>query len=252
MGMSEISTSSGQSQVCQGPRIAVVAALEREVAPLIRNWKARVAESSGRKYRLFENGNVTLVCGGIGSEAARRTTEAVIRETKPSRIVSVGFAGALDTTLRVADVLEPRTVIDAQDGSRTDTGHGEGMLVSFVSVAGRDQKERLRKASAGAAAVDMEAAAVAHGAESRSVAFHAVKAVSDASSFDMPDMRQFVSSEGEFRTGKLALHVAIRPWLWRSTISLARNSRKASRALCAALEKLLVRMQEETPMKEVL
>jgi len=233
-------------------RIAVVAALEREVAPLIRDWKQRVAQSSGRKYRLFEKGNVTLVCGGIGREASRRATEAVIREVQPSRIVSVGFVGALDPKLPVGEIVEPRTIIDAHDGSRTDTGQGDGVLVSFASVASRDQKEKLRKAYADAAVVDMEAAAVAQGAQSRGVPFSVLKAVSDVASFDMPDMQRFVSSDGRFRVGMFAFHVAVRPWQWSSTLSLAVNSRKASRALCAALEKFLMRVRNEESMKEVL
>jgi len=64
-------------------RIAIIAAMEREVRPLIRSWKVRTVsamEHGGRRYRLFDNGEATLVCGGIGAEAARRATEAVIRE----------------------------------------------------------------------------------------------------------------------------------------------------------------------------
>src|SRR5271166_615424 len=100
-------------------RIAIIAAMEREVAPLIRSWKIRTIEHDGRQYRLFENGEAALVCGGIGSEAARRATEAVIREVKPLRVISVGFAGALDAALQVGHVLEPRTVINVADGVRT-------------------------------------------------------------------------------------------------------------------------------------
>ena len=120
-------------------------------------------EHDGRRYRLFENGEAALVCGGIGAEAARRATEAVIREVNPVRVVSVGFAGALDGSLQVGQVLEPRTVINAADGVRTEIGSGEGILVSSATVAGKEQKIRLGKAY-GAIAVDMEAAAVAQGA----------------------------------------------------------------------------------------
>ena len=104
--------------------------MEREVGPLIRSWKVRMIEHGGRRYRLFENGEAALVCGGIGAEAARRATEAVIREVSPARVISVGFAGALDGSLEVGSVLEPRAVINAADGVRTEVGSGEGILVS--------------------------------------------------------------------------------------------------------------------------
>jgi adenosylhomocysteine nucleosidase len=227
-------------------RIAVVAALEREVSPLIQNWKIRSCEYNGRLYKFFENQDAVLVCGGIGPEAARRATEAIVQEFEPSLIVSVGFAGALDAKLRVGDVIEPRTVIDAKDGSRVDTGSGEGILVTYSSVAGREQKEKLRT-SFGAAAVDMEAASVARGAQSRDVEFGALKVVSDDSSFDMPAMEGFIGPDGSFRSAKFGFHVAVRPWLWVSTIALASNSARASRALSEALQGFLVRVAAMTP-----
>jgi adenosylhomocysteine nucleosidase len=214
--------------------------MEREVAPLIRCWKVRTLGHGGRGYRLFENGDAVLICGGIGAEAARRATETVIQEARPTRVVSVGFAGALDSTLKVAEVLEPRIVVNAADGVRTEAGSGRGTLVSYAAPAGREQKQRLGTAY-GAVAVDMEAAAVAQGAQVRGVEFAALKAISDAADFSMPPTERFVASDGRFRTARFVLHVAVRPWLWGSTIALARNSARASHALCTAISSYLER-----------
>ena len=226
-------------------RLAIVAAMEREVALLIRGWKVREIEHGGRRYRLFysgdpekggpENGDAVLICGGIGADAARRATEAVILEVRPARVLSVGFAGALDSTMKVADILQPRVVLNAADGARTETGSGQGTLVSYAAVADREQKQKLAKAYA-AVAVDMESAAVAQGAQARDVEFGALKAISDTADFSMPPMERFISSNGRFRSARFAVHVALRPWLWRRTIVLARNSARASRTLCAAIE----------------
>lgn len=219
-------------------RIAFVAALEREVAPLIRGWKSRTLERVG--LRLFENGDAFLICGGIGPEAARRATEAVIQEVQPSRIVSIGFAGALDPALKVGDIVEPGTVINTQDGARTNSGSGKYVLLTYYGVAGREQKIKLREAY-GAALVDMEAAAVAQGVEARGIEFGALKVISDDAAFAMPDMARFIAPDGRFRQGAFALHVAVRPWLWGSTMTLARNSDRASRALCDAIADYLKR-----------
>lgn len=221
-------------------KIAIIAAMEQEVRPLIRGWKVRMIEHGGRGYRLFENGDAALVCGGIGAEAARRATEAMIREVSPVRVISVGFAGALDGSLQVGQVLEPRTVINASDGVRTEVRSGEGILVSSATVAGKEQKIRLRKAY-GATAVDMEAAAVAQGAQARGAEFGALKAISDAADFSLPAMDRFVADDGTFHSVRFAGYVALRPWLWGTTIALARNSSKASRALCGALVSYLGR-----------
>jgi adenosylhomocysteine nucleosidase len=218
--------------------------MEREVRPLIRSWKfsasVRTLEHGGRRYRLFENGETTVICGGIGAEAARRATEAVIQEVNPVRVISVGFAGALDSSLQVGDVLEPCTVINAADGVRTEIGSGAGILVSSTSVAGKEQKIRLNKAY-GASAVDMEAAAVAQGAQARGVEFGALKAISDAADFSLPAMDRFVAEDGRFRSVAFACHVVLRPWLWATAVALARNSSKASDALCSALASYLQR-----------
>ena len=221
-------------------RIAIIAAMEREVRPLIRRWKVRMMEHGGRRYRLFENGEAVLVCGGIGAEAARRATEAVIREVSPVRVISVGFAGAVDGALQVGHVLEPRMVINAADGARTEVGSGEGILVSSATVADKAQKILLGKAY-GAIAVDMEAAAVAQGAQARGVEFGALKAISDAADFKLPALDRFVAKDGSFHSVRFACHVALRPWLWGTTIALARNSSKASRALCGAIVSYLGR-----------
>jgi adenosylhomocysteine nucleosidase len=234
-------------------KIAIIAAMEREVGPLIRSWKVRMIEHGGRRYRLFENGEAALVCGGIGAEAARRATEAVIREVSPGRVISTGFAGALDGSLEVGDILEPRTVINSSDGVRTEAGSGEGILVSSATVANKEQKARLSKAY-GATAVDMEAAAVAQGAEARGVEFGALKAISDAADFSLPAIDGFVAGDGSFHSVRFACHVVLRPWLWRTTIALARNSAKASRTLCGALVSYLdrERVVRQTPPGESL
>jgi len=221
-------------------KIAIVAAMEREVRPFVRSWNARMIEHGGRRYRLFESRQAALICGGIGAEAARRATEAIIAEVQPECVVSAGFAGALDDTLGVGRVFEPRTVINAADGVRTEVPTGKGVLVTSSAIAGKDQKIRLAKAY-GAHAVDMEAAAVAQGALARGVAFAAVKAISDAVDFDLPAMDRFVASDGDFQSGQFARHVVLRPWLWAKTIGLARNSSKACGELCDALTRYMTR-----------
>jgi adenosylhomocysteine nucleosidase len=217
------------------PKLAIVAALEREVRPLVKSWRSREQEHAGRKFRFYESGQAVLTCGGIGEEPARRAAEAIIALYQPALIYSAGFAGALDPKLYVGDVIVPRRVVKASDGSSIDTGQGEGILVSFASVASSEQKAKLAD-SYGAQAVDMEAAAVARAAEARGVPFAAVKAISDESDFPLPAMDRFISADGHFSAAKFAWFAAIRPWMWGTTMRLARNSRRASQALCRWIE----------------
>ena len=51
----------------------------------------------------------------------------------------------------------------------------------------------------------MEAAAVAVAAEKHSVAFAAVKAISDEANFEIPGSERFIDHEGRFHTGRFIL-----------------------------------------------
>jgi len=219
-------------------KVAMVAALEREVRPLVKRWNRIEREYDGRRFRFFESGQVVVVCGGIGAEAARRATEAAFALYHPELVLSVGFAGGLDPALKLGDIFAPSRVVDARDGSRTEVATGHGVLVSAAAVAGVEAKKKLAE-SYGAQAVDMEAAAVARGALARGVGFMAVKAISDESGFRMPAMDRFVDESGQFKTRRFAIFSVLRPWLWPRVIQLARNGAKASRALCAELERYI-------------
>ena len=219
------------------PKIAIVAALEREVRPLVKHWHVSEKEHGGRRFRFFESDCAVLVCGGIGPESARRATEAAIVLYAPDAVYSAGYAGALDATLKVGGLVSPAQVINASDGSSIAIPGGDGILVSYSQVADREQKSKLRE-SYRAQAVDMEAAAVARAAEARGVEFRVVKVISDEAGFDIPPTDRFVDSEGRLQEAQFALFVALRPWLWPSVIRLARNSNRASTVLCVRLEQI--------------
>lgn len=218
-------------------RIAFVAALEREVRPFIKRWRSSEKEYGGRNFRFFENGGSVVVCGGIGAESARRAAEAIIALYQPQMIYSVGFAGALEQTLRVGDTLQPRRVVNAADGSSVDLSHGTGVLVTFGGVASAAQKAKLRE-SFSAQAVDMEAGAVARAAEARGIGFSILKVISDDANFSFPALEQFVGTDGRFPESRFALFVALRPWLWAQVAHLARNSNRASHVLCEHLRRI--------------
>lgn len=219
-------------------RIAIVAALEREVRPLVRNWAWNEKEHAGRRFRFFEKDDVVLVCGGIGPEAARRAAEAVISLFRPRLVYSAGFAGALDSSLKVGDLVRPARVVNTGDGSSMSLNGGTGVLVSFAAVASSEQKAKLRDSFV-AQAVDMEAASVGRAAELRGAAFAALKVISDESNFELPPMERFVDSEGRFSEARFALFAAVRPWTWPQVFRLGRNSGRASRSLCGEIEKAI-------------
>jgi adenosylhomocysteine nucleosidase len=197
------------------PRLAIVAALEREVSALIEGCRRVQQDYEGRTFIFFERDDTVAVCGGIGADAARRAAEA---------------------SMTVAEIFTPAVVVDARDGSRVEIDDGIGTLVTFMEVASAAQKSNLAQAY-GAQAVDMEAAAVAAAARAHSVKFGAIKVISDELTFELPHTARFIDAQGRFRTTSFALFAALRPWLWPRVATLASNSRKASQALARHLER---------------
>jgi len=214
----------------------IVAALDREIAPLVKHWRRTQRDYEGRKFTFFEWEEMVALSGGIGLEPARRAAEAAIALYHPTHLHSVGFAGALDPEMHVGDIFSPSVVIDARDGSRTQLEPGEGTLVTFMTVADPAQKIKLAQAYA-ARAVDMEAAAVATVAQAHGITFGATKVISDELDFEMPSMARFINSDGKFNSAGFALFITPRPWFWPSVAALSRNSRIASQSLSLYLER---------------
>ena len=216
--------------------IAIIAALDRELKPLVGSWKQSTVEFQGKTFTMYEYRNLIAVAGGIGSRAAERAARAVVAQYRPEALISAGLAGALIRSLKVGCVFTPNVIMDSNSGNeyRCTLGDGliaGGVLVSASEIAGQESKQKLVE-DFHALAVDMEAAAVAEVARDAGIGFCCVKAISDESSFPMLPLNQFVSQEGDFLTSTFVLWAVLRPWTWSRVIVLGRNSSRAAHALC--------------------
>ncbi|MGH9601832.1 MAG: phosphorylase [Terriglobales bacterium] len=223
------------------PRFAIVAAMEREVDPLLKNWRRRenseTQNGAARHLSIFESKAGFLVVGGIGAVAAGRAARLALELGPAEVLVSAGSAGALKPELKVGDIFRPAKVIDAATGAHFASQGGTGTLVTSGAILGPQEKKAAASRFA-ADAVDMEAAAVAAVARERGVGFLAIKAISDELDFVLPPIGQFVDSEGQFQTGRFVRYLALRPRWWAPVKRMGADSKRASAALCAALEGL--------------
>jgi adenosylhomocysteine nucleosidase len=138
--------------------------------------------------------------------------------------------------MRVGAVVKPSTIVDARTGERFACADGDGsVLATVASFAGKDEKRRLHEAY-DASAVEMEAATVARLAQAHGLPFLAVKAISDTVDFELPGIERFSTADGQFREAAFGAHVALRPWLWRPVLAMAKSSKLAAENLCAELE----------------
>ncbi len=233
-------------------KIAIIAAMEREIAPLVREWQRSTLSSDQQEFPCFERGGVVAVISGIGSKNAERAARAILARYQPSVLISVGLAGALIRSLKAGSVFTPNVVVDAADGveyrcTADSSRVSGGVLVSACEITGAQAKQELVNRFHGLV-VDMEAAGVAKVAQEAQIGFRCVKAISDEADFIMPPMGKFVTAAGDFQTGKFALWAAVRPWQWAKVAALARNSKRATLALCNRLQADLAR---GSPLKEI-
>src|SRR5262249_197051 len=155
---------------------------------------------------------------------------------QPQTLISAGLCGAIIRTLKVGNVLVPNVIVDAATGTeyRCNTGTGiscGGILVSASEIAGPESKKGLAD-EFHARVVGMEAAAVARVAKETKTGFFCVKAISDELDSRLPPLNRFVDGSGRFGTSRFIAWAAVRPQWWPATVRLARDSQRATRALC--------------------
>lgn len=233
-------------------KVAIIAAMEREIAPLVRGWQRGTLPIGERKFVLFERDDVVAVVSGIGCKNAEKAARAVVAQYRPPLLISVGLAGALIRSLKAGSVFTPSVAVDAADGAEyrcvADGNHvSGGVLVSSDEIAGVAAKRELVSRFHGLV-VDMEAAGIAKVAQQENVSFRCVKAISDEADFAMPPMARFVAADGTFQSGRFAAWAAVRPWQWTRIAALARNSKRATGALCKRLRSDLA---NALPTKEI-
>jgi adenosylhomocysteine nucleosidase len=226
--------------------VAIIAAMPRELAPLLRGVPGQLADS----VEFFELENAVVAVGGIGRIAAWSAAEAAVKRYQPSTLISAGIAGALTASLKVGDVVRGSEVVDADSGARFTASGGESVMVTVSSVSGPEDK-RLLADRYKADVVDMECAVVGAVAREHGIAFLAVKAISDEFDFEMPPMAGFVNGNGKFETARFAAYIAVRPKWWSTLRQLAANSRKASMNLSHALEHLIYEYANTTQEEKI-
>jgi adenosylhomocysteine nucleosidase len=218
--------------------VAIIAALPREIATLVRG----IAPDPGLVERgiwMYKVEGGVVVAAGMGAARAAMAVDAALATGDVAMLVSAGLAGGCGATVGVGSVMEVGAVVDDATGERFVAGNGGGVLLATTkTIASVADKARLRE-TYGASLVDMEAATVARLAEAHGLRFRAIKGVSDAHDFELSSLARFAGERGSFRTGAFALHTAARPWTWGKAVTLGRGSAKALAALDVALREVL-------------
>jgi len=122
------------------PKLAIIAALEREIAPLVKRWTVTSVESQTPHNKDFPTRQRHRRLRGIGGISAR---------LPPMRFgdTPMETSGCLSLRIRrgasrmkVGDICEPAAIIGDSDNNTIDTAGGKGKLVSAGAIAGVEHK----------------------------------------------------------------------------------------------------------------
>ncbi|HVH87653.1 MAG TPA: hypothetical protein VM912_13080 [Terriglobales bacterium] len=214
-------------------RFGIVAAMFREVHPLLRKMKP-LKYLPDRRVQLYEDDTKVIAYAGMGRDPATVASRAALASGELSALVSVGWAGGLNPKASGGQVVEPSVVIDGVSGERYEIDGSGGTLVTVQLVAGLEEKRQLGE-QFGGDYVDMEAATVAECAREAGVPFFCFKAISDTHDARLPDMNQF-NRNGKFSVWRFMAYIGLRPGLWGIVSEMSRASMESRDALCKRLE----------------
>jgi len=227
--------------------IALLAAITDEIKPTLarlglsrRDDPLDVEGATLRVHRHNDDDSIIAVVCGIGATRAIAAMDWIVEHHRPARVIHLGFAGALDPQLKVAQTPSITTILNAQGDRAQVTAHGQDDLDVNVSdtlltldhIADSPQAKQRLHESHGAAIVDMESYHVANRSAEHGVSYIPLRAVSDTADMTLPaEAVNWVNADGTPNIAAAMKHVMFRPKLMRTLMTLQDNAKSAAQVL---------------------
>jgi len=224
-------------------------AMRLEAKPFVKNLRLiRKLDDSPCPVHLHMAGRsqALIVETGIGAIRATSAIRWVLDRFDPQLVVVGGFAGALAPNLAIGDVFVASEVVEPSDDIRWRTAIpaelGDlpcGRLVTVPKLVAKAKDKRSLARQTKAIGVDMESAAIAETCVEQHIPCAIIRVISDEMDDELSPRLAELFSGGRVSIARVARLLLRSPSsaieLWR----LARNSRRASRTLAAALSRLI-------------
>jgi adenosylhomocysteine nucleosidase len=176
--------------------------------------------------------DVRVLITGMGARNAERAIGEALRQLRPARVFTCGFAGALNPALVVGDVVCERET--SVRGAKPVTFHCATRVAITVT-----EKSALR-AQTGADVVEMESAVIARVCRATGVECLTLRAISDTAHEDLPlDFNALMTPEEKLSPVKLALAILKAPQKIPALMRLGRNSALAATRLAEVLARVV-------------
>jgi len=227
-------------------RIAILGAIKDEIAGIKKEMEisGTLRWPTGNAFvGEWQGISVVLVRTGMGRDRARRALVEVAEKWDLKEVISIGYAGALDPSLEVGDLVVADLVIEL-DSSRPQndtktfslekeifnpaTDVHKRILLTVDRVAATPQEKKKLKEQYSAVAVDMETSALAEEAQTRDLAFVSVRAITDTANQELIDCAHLVEENGEVSKMKAGWHVLTHPGDLKGMIELGQHAKIAT------------------------
>jgi len=219
--------------------ILVVAALSRELAELAREPHPALA--------LLETGE--------GIVNAERHLDAWLEKRRAHAVLSIGFAGALSSSLKAGDLVIADEVRDSSaapdakllTAARRVRADGSwihfGVALTSNEILWKAQSKRALAESLAVdeiGAVDMESTAIARVCGRRGLPFLVVRSITDLLDEDLPlDFNQFRNFDGRVDSKRVMKAALVRPGAFRGLWQLRKRSQLCAERMAEFVSRLV-------------
>jgi len=236
------------------PRIAIIGAIKDEIAGIKQEMQMThtLRWPTGNAFvGEWQGVPIVLVRSGMGRDRARRALVEIAEKWELKEVISIGYAGALDPSLEVGDLVVADQVIEV------DSSHPDGEMKSFsldkdifnttAAVSGRilltvdriaatPQEKKALRDQYSAVAVDMETSALVREAQARNISFISVRAITDTTDQELIDCSHLVAEDGDVSKLKAGWHVLTHPGDLKGMIELGQHAKIATANLTEFLK----------------
>ena len=244
--------------------IVVIAALSSELTRIRRHLRRSGSLNVSKSSNSSSGGDVeegllggqdcVLVQSGMGRERAERALRYVLRQYRPTAVLSLGFCGAVAAALRVGDLVlcSPVTALSALpaplrpaplegelhcDSSLVDLALRVtpppllGGCLALPGVANDPGLKEWLSLNYTSAVVDMESFWLGRLAEEAGVPFLVVRSVSDSRTESLPPLDELVDDLGHVKLKPMSRYLLSHPQGIAEFARLARQAQKAEKSL---------------------
>jgi nucleoside phosphorylase len=185
--------------------------------------------------------DVVVLVTGIGARNAERAVRKMLGEFSPGRVFSCGFAGALNSQLRIADVVFDIESTDADLGARLQSlGATPAKFFCAETVATTVAEKAALRARTGADAVEMESKTISEVCRERGIECVTLRAISDSAHENLPlDFNALMTPEHELSSVRIAWAILRAPQRIPALVRLGQNSACAAEQLARFLQRAI-------------